>query len=138
MNKIFSISFAFLILISGMHFTIATHICGGEVAARKWSFTGKTATCGMESPEESCPMHGGIDSNCCQNKVTSFVVDNNYNKSVSQNLEVIEKVNLVFAIPYSLFTNTTKFNFTTYLKIKPPDDLIVSSVILSRICVFRI
>ncbi|MBU1010660.1 MAG: hypothetical protein KKD74_11030 [Bacteroidetes bacterium] len=138
MKKIFSILVIFLILVSGMHFTVATHICGGEVAARKWSFTGKTATCGMESPEESCPMHGGIDSNCCQNKITTFVVDNNYNKSVSQNLEVHEKVKLVFAIPISLFTNTAKLNFTTYFNIKPPDDLIVSNVILSKICVFRI
>lgn len=121
-----------------MHFTIATHICGGEVAARKWSFTGKSATCGMESPEESCPMHGDIDSNCCQNKVTTFVIDNNYNKSVSQNLEIINKINLLYAIPISLFTKTTKFYFTTSLNIKPPDKSIASDVILSKICVFRI
>ena len=38
MKKLFSILFAAMILLSGMHLSLATHLCGGEISAVKLSF----------------------------------------------------------------------------------------------------
>jgi uncharacterized protein YxeA len=48
MKKIFSILFAVMVVLSGMHISISTHICGGEIAAVKLSVSAVKATCGME------------------------------------------------------------------------------------------
>ena len=53
-EKLLSISFALLILLSGMHFTIDTHYCGGEFAASKASFLGELVSCGMEGIVAEC------------------------------------------------------------------------------------
>lgn len=79
MRKVLSILFALLILISGLHLTVASHICGGELAAVKWSVTGAKATCGMEEgTAPSCPANGEMNTNCCKNIVTSCTADSNY------------------------------------------------------------
>lgn len=78
MRKILSILFALLILISGLHLTVASHICGGELAAVKWSVTGEKATCGMEEGTTPCPASGELNSNCCKNIVTACTADSNY------------------------------------------------------------
>jgi len=53
MRKLSSISLAILILLAGMHITIATHFCGGEIAATKVSLAGIAASCGMESDKNT-------------------------------------------------------------------------------------
>ncbi|HAN00220.1 MAG TPA: hypothetical protein DCQ26_16625 [Marinilabiliales bacterium] len=138
MKKLLSISFAFLILLSGMHFSIAVHICSGEIAASKWSITGQKATCGMESPEESCPMHTGIDSNCCHDKIACFVVDTNYSPTSFQDIDVNKKVSRTFDLPVTLVANSIKLSVTSYLNIRPPDKAFANEVFLSKICILRI
>ena len=48
MKKIVSAFLALLLLISGMHLSVASHYCGGMLAQVKWSFDKELATCGME------------------------------------------------------------------------------------------
>jgi hypothetical protein len=84
MKKLLAISFAFFIVLSGMHLSIATHFCGGEVADVKWSFFGKKATCGMEKTQQTCLAHHKIKSNCCHNIIAFYSVDNNYSPSSIQ------------------------------------------------------
>lgn len=138
MKKVFSIFFAAVILLSGMHLSLATHFCGGQVADTKWSITGKTATCGMEETPQACPMHKGFDSNCCQNKVDNFVVDNNYSPSTFHSNVTIQKVLLNFILPLNLSAHTTKFYFSSIVNLHPPDKPSFNEVYLSKICVFRI
>jgi hypothetical protein len=138
MKKLFSISFAFLILLSGMHFSIATHICGGEVAAVKWSFSGEKATCGMENPEQTCPDHKSITSNCCHDKVAVFSIDNNYTTSSLKILEVAKNFLQVFDIPVSISFNSLTASTALCTINSPPGDLLASAVSLSDICIFRI
>lgn len=138
MKKLFSISFLFLILLSGMHLSIATHLCEGEVAAVKWSFSGEKATCGMENPKQSCPIHNSIASDCCKNEVVVYSVDNNYNPSSLQIKETDKNLLQVFAIPESISIHPFASSNCLYTNISPQDKLLASAVRLADICVFRI
>jgi hypothetical protein len=138
MKKLFSISFAFLILLSGMHLSIATHTCGGEIAAVKWSFTGEKATCGMEESTENCPAEKSVSTNCCHNEVSVYAVDNNYSASSIQFQKVSQKLLQVFAVPVTFSLNS--FSETIFINTigNPPENLLATAVSISDICVFRI
>jgi len=139
MKKLFCISFAFLILLSGMHLSVATHFCGGEIAAVKWSFSGKKATCGMENSNSPCPAaHYTIASNCCHNKVAVYTVDNNYTPSSFQIKELSQNVLQVFYIPVSLLYHPLTTSIPLFTNVNPPGELLTSTVSLTDICVFRI
>lgn len=138
MKKLLSISFAFLILLSGMHLSVATHICGGKVAAVKWSFSGEKATCGMESAKQTCPSHNGIASNCCHNKLSVYTTDNNYNPSTFQVKEVTKSLLQVFDVPVSISFNSSIAANSLRNNVIPPDIALTSAVSLEEICIFRI
>jgi len=138
MKKVFSILFTLLIFGSGMHFCIAAHICGGQVAAVKWSFSGDKATCGMEIPEGTSPYHNSITSYCCRYEVASYTVDNNYRPSDFQINDVIKKTSQVFATPVGLLSNSTISSISSYTNVSSPDKTITSNLSLAGICVFRI
>jgi hypothetical protein len=138
MKKLFSISFAFLILLSGMHLSIATHFCGGEIAAVKWSFSGEKATCGMETTKQKCPVHNGITSNCCHNKMAFLKVDKNYSPSAFQIKEVTKNILKVFYAPLNLSYNSLIASNSVRKNFRPPDNFLVSAVSLASVCVFRI
>ena len=78
MKKAFAILFASLVLLSGMHLSVASHLCGGELAAVKCSFTGAQATCGMEDQQSPCSSNAVIEANCCKNQISTCKADNNY------------------------------------------------------------
>jgi hypothetical protein len=139
MKKFLSISFSLLILLSGMHFTVATHYCGGKIAASKVSFSGGLASCGMENPVGQCPSTGThLASDCCHNKVSAFVVDNNYAPSFSEFKAFSQPSLQIFNIPASL--NAQSLSVLNFLNtnVHPPGNYLVSEVRLPDICVFRI
>lgn len=138
MKKGFSIFITALILVSGMHLSMASHICQGEVVAVKWSFTGKLAGCGMEVPEKSCPVHEGIAKNCCQNKITYLSVDNNYFPSTLQVEDLTKKLVKVFTLPASVLSTSLIYPVSSYTNVSPPGKSIANKVSLAGICVFRI
>ena len=138
MKKLFSISFACLILLSGMHFSVATHICGGKVAAIKYSFTGEIASCGMESDKSGCPSENTIASNCCHNKIAIYTVDSNYSPSTFSIEEITQKVLHTSYIPVNYTFNSYFLTSSLYTDVGPPNRLLASEVSLSDICVFRI
>ena len=138
MKKILSILFALLILLSGMHLSIAKHFCGGELAEVKWSFSGEKATCGMECDENSYPSNNSVSSNCCQNEVAVYAVDNSYSPSSFQFKAATKHLSPVFLIPIGLLFRSTAFSFSAYTSAIPPDNIAVSAVNLAAICVFRI
>jgi hypothetical protein len=138
MKKTLSILFATLILVSGMHLSIATHICGGKVAAVKWSFSGQKATCGMENTKKECPAHNGITSNCCHNKLSVYSVDYTYNPASFQIKEVTKSLLQIFYIPVNIAFDSYIASTSSSTIISPPDNLLASAVSLSKICIFRI
>jgi hypothetical protein len=138
MKKLLAISFAFFIVLSGMHLSIAAHICGGEVAAVKWSFFGKKATCGMEKNQQTCLAHHKIKSNCCHNTIAFYSVDNNYSPSSIQINEITKILLQVFLIPLSFSLNAVTTSTSLSKIVSPPGNLPANAVSLPDICVFRI
>jgi len=78
-KKVISISLVLLLISAMLHFSIATHYCGGHFAASSISVTGKLATCGMEEPQnEVTPTGKYLSKHCCAVAVVSISTDNNY------------------------------------------------------------
>lgn len=139
MKKLFSISLAFIMLLSGLQLTISMHYCGGELAQSKVSLTGHVASCGMESATDDCTHASTIEeSSCCKNKVSVYEIDHNYAPSFSEFKASAQTVLQVFVIPENItFQSLTAIN-QTVTDTSPPGNLLSSAVSLPKICVFRI
>ena len=139
MKKFLSISFSLLILLSGMHFTVSTHFCGGKIAASKVSFSGELASCGMEKAVDQCLSSGShLSTNCCHNKISAFVVDSNYAPSFSDFKAFSQSVLQVFYIPARFNIQPLLVSNLLNTNVHPPGNYLVSDVSLPDICVFRI
>ena len=139
MKKFLSISFSFLILLSVMHITIATHYCGGVKASSKVSFSGELATCGMEGPVDQCQLPGKhITSHCCTDKISVFTVENNYTPSSSEFKVASQNFLQAFDIPASFKIQPLFVSNLLNTNVHPPGNYLVSDVSLPDICVFRI
>ena len=138
MKKLFSILFAAMILLSGMHLSLATHFCGGEIAAVKMSFTAEKAGCGMEMPKQAATEKSITAESCCKDVLSFYAVDNNYDSSTLQIKEPASHLLQVFYIPESI--GFQFFNAGSYVNanVQPPGKFIASAVSLPDICVFRI
>jgi hypothetical protein len=138
MKKSFSILLASFLFLSGMHLSIASHYCGKELAAMKWSFSGELATCGMEAAENSSSGQEYITSACCHNQLSFYSVDNNYNITSLQLQEPIFKVVLQLFAPLCLLSHTSTNICSNFTNVFPPGLATINSVSLPDICVFRI
>lgn len=139
MKKFLSISFSLLILLSVTHFTIATHYCGGEIAASKVSISGELATCGMEDADNQCSLPGKhIGNHCCDDKVSVLAVDPDYAPSFNCFKAFSQNILLVFILPPSSTILPLSTNNLNRKDACPPGYFLVSAVSLPKICVFRI
>ncbi|HZK94160.1 MAG TPA: hypothetical protein VFC67_08135 [Prolixibacteraceae bacterium] len=140
MKKLLSILFAFLISISVMHITIATHHCGSDNATfEKVSIDGELASCGMEGPDDQCSFPGKhLGTHCCNDKVSVLAVDNNYSPSHSEFKAFSQHILQVFDIPVSLKEHSLIAINLFSTSVSPPGFFIASEVSLPDICVFRI
>jgi len=139
MKKFFTISLALLILLSGMHFTIATHYCGGKIAATKISLSGKEATCGMISSHE--PNTSGetrISKQCCDDEFSVYKIDHDYSPSAFHFKEFTQQIVHEFCIPEGFSFHATNTLLTQPANVSPPDCYLANAVSMAGICVFRI
>jgi hypothetical protein len=137
MKKVFSILFVAIILISGTHLTLALHFCSGEMAASRFSITGEKATCGMEIPGQTCPMHRGYNTNCCHDKLLTFCVDN-FQVNDNQNIELTKSFSNGFPshlLKSSINTGLISYNIPSVF---PPGEFLPNDVDLAFIKVFRV
>jgi hypothetical protein len=139
MKKLFSISLAFIMLLSGLQLTVSRHYCGGELADSKVSVWGHVASCGMETATDDCTQPGDhVKSSCCNNKVSVYEVDHNYSPSFTEFKAFAQTVLQVFVIPENItFRSLTSFS-NLYTDVSPPGFLTSNAVSLPKICVFRI
>lgn len=138
MKKVASILFAFIILLAGMHITVATHYCGGVVAASKVSFSGQLASCGMEAKENTCSIPvNTINSRCCADELSVYSTDNTYTPAVSAVKIFAQKVLHVFHIPVSFLYHLIFYSPSLFTSASPPGKFLTSAVNLAGICVFR-
>jgi len=139
MKKFLAISIAFLILLAGMHFTVATHLCGGKIAATRVSVMGKIASCGMVHDKNSkTSPKSSLSSNCCKNEISVYSVDNNYTPSNFHFKGITQNIHLEFCLVkgFSYYSNFP--SLTKYTNVSPPDNFLASAVSMADICVFRI
>jgi hypothetical protein len=138
-KKGISILMVFLVLTAMFHLTVATHYCGGNVAASEISFTGKLATCGMEAIEENIPGSGTqIRTHCCEDVVTSYNIDNNYTPSFIFLPETVNNnINNLFIVA-DLTLKFSTVSSLLFTDVSPPGWLMTTDVDLTHICVFRI
>ena len=138
MKKLLAISFALLVLLSGMHISIATHYCGDRIFATKLSVSGELASCGMKDPLDKCSGHLKVTgTNCCKDKLAAFVVDSNYAPTFSEFKAFSQNLLQVFILPafLTIHSQTSLNLFCT--NVSPPGHYLVSDVSLPDICVFR-
>ena len=121
-----------------MNLSIATHFCHGQVAAVKWSFSGKIAVCGMEKTKLVNHERNIYTSNCCHNKVAFLKVDKNYSPATFQIKNITKNILKVFYVPLSLSYNSLIASNSVHTNISPPDNFFASAVSLADVCVFRI
>ena len=139
MKTIFSILFATLILLSGMHLSLATHLCGGEVSAVKLSFTHEKASCGMCADEQATSTKNGLSTeDCCKNEISFYAVDSNYSPKSMQINKPVNSLIQVFYIPTYIGIQTFNGSVSVNTNIQPPGKFIACAVSLPDICVFRI
>jgi hypothetical protein len=139
MKRLISIPLLVLILFSGININIASHYCGGRLAAIKVSLTGETASCGMEEHSSDLPPNGSITKHCCDDIISSISIGNNYVPSVNITLpdNGPELNHFYIALP-DLFKDHGKL--LSYLSsiLKPPGSFIPNDVEQQSICIFRI
>ncbi len=141
MKKVFSILTVILLLTAMLHISVAKHYCGGELAASKISLSGGLASCGVEGTEESCPLDSSgnhLKSNCCDDVVTNYRIDNNYYQNQTDISETYRATTQVLDIPIELVVQFHISNFHFFSDVSPPDLLMNTAVDLTDICVFRI
>ena len=139
MKKLLSIVFAALILLSGMHLSLATHLCGGEVSKVKLSFTHQKASCGMCAAEQSTTTDKTVSTeSCCKDEMSFYAVDSNYSPYTLQINHTANQLLQVYDIPKTIGIQSIHTNSATNTNVQPPGNYIASAVSLPDICVFRI
>ena len=128
-----------MILLSGMHLSLATHLCAGEIAAVKWSILDEKAGCGMEMAKQTNPTEKSINAeNCCKDEMSFYAVDTNYNPSTFQINKPVHQLLQVFYIPLATGIQFFNTSHSTNKNVQPPGSFIASGVNLPDICVFLI
>lgn len=139
MKKIISITTVLLLLLAGMHFTIALHYCGGNLATTKASFSHETGGCGMEmscETEKSSPV---LNQACCHDEISSLTTDDNYSPSVLKPLQPQFHLLQSFYIPQDIRMITSQNPIARNTNVFPPGDLWQPDEVgLSFICVYLI
>jgi hypothetical protein len=138
-KKGISILFAFVMIATMFHFSVATHYCGGHIAASKVSLTGKLATCGMEGSEKPLPPPGiYVSKHCCEDVVTSYSTDNNYIPSFFSFPGAVLFNFQTLGLPSQPTVGLAGVFKSQYSDKSPPGKMMSTNVDLSDICVFRI
>ena len=139
MKKVICIPLTILVLAAMLHLSVATHFCGGNIAASRISLSGKLTSCGMEDNDKDVPVSGShFASHCCDNVLVYYGINSVYFPSFSFVPETYQHNFQVYNLPSDLTLNTLFSIKSIYTSVSPPDGPVSNSVDLSCICIFRI
>ncbi|MEI6680088.1 MAG: hypothetical protein WCL21_15850 [Mariniphaga sp.] len=145
MKKVLAITFALLILLSGIHLTIDKHFCSGKIAQTKVSVTGEMATCGMGScgiedraGKKDVLPGKHLEKHCCDDDILVFSFDNDYSPSFFDFKSFSKLAFHLVHIPASLSSDSSNNLNLFGTNVNPPGIFQASEVSLPDICVFRI
>lgn len=137
MIKSLSIFLSFLLLVSFLHVSVATHYCSGDIAAFGITFSGKTLSCGMEAQYQKTP-HTKLTSNCCTDVVHEYSTDQLYTQSLLKVIKSIHLLSCSFFLPAGPLDSPEKFAEKSWSDTGPPSVITARSVALDEICSLRI
>lgn len=137
MKKIVSTFLALLLLISGMHLSVASHYCGGTLAQVKWSFNKELASCGMEG-EHDAPQGIMIEQPCCHDELSTYTTDGQYQLQSFELKKCVSQVIACFTAPVSLLFKSQEPVDYLYTSVFPPGIVFPNQVVQENICVFLI
>jgi hypothetical protein len=138
MKALVSIPLVVLILFTGIRINLATHYCGGSVAGTQISFTGKLATCGMESSSSEKPFDNSFDNHCCDNTISVYSICSNYFASSHFLNDPDRSDNLSVEIPVDIAGYQGINEVISKEVIRPPGHFLQGSLRRSVLCIFRI
>lgn len=137
-KKILSIATILLILTAMLHFSVATHYCGGVIAESKISLSGELATCGMESGLSSLPASGlSFSTHCCDDDISFYAVIGSYFPSHNIILNHFQQNIQTFGIIDNISRNTI-ISHIIRISESPPGPSNYNSVDLDDLCTYRI
>lgn len=139
MKYIISILLSGSLLISGMGIRIATHYCGGSLAATRVSLTGVSASCGMEGCDlDHSTLESTFTNLCCENHLSSYFLNDFSSSSTYTVNQPIVEINQIFSlIPNPDAGFAALVNQEVNPK-PPPGALFSSHISSSSLCIFRI
>jgi hypothetical protein len=138
MRKTVSILMAILVLLTGIHLSIASHLCCGNLVAVHFSVNGQDASCNMKDESTSTLAGQFIKKHCCVNDLTTLTVDSNYSPSFAKSIDVSQKVIHILGIPLTKIVKEFAYTQYSHPILSPPGIFRTNAVELDDICVFRI
>jgi hypothetical protein len=138
MKRILSISLALMLLLSGMHLTVASHFCGGMLAQVKWSMDKELASCGMEGMAEPNPTGIALHEACCNDVVSTYTTDGQYQVQSLNIQKHVPQLISQFSVPQSLLFKSQQPADYHHTHVFPPGETAPTQVFQENICVFLI
>jgi hypothetical protein len=139
MKRVLSISLSVVMLFALLHISVATHYCGGKIAATSISLSGKLASCGMEDKNPGLPLTSTeISRHCCDNVLKYFGINGNYFPTFSCVPEAFQNDFQVMHLCAESPACSAKIIKSFYANVSPPGVSLPNSVELSKICTFLI
>lgn len=137
MKRTLSLTLVLLLLVSGMHLTVASHYCGGSLAQVKWSFNHTLAGCGMEG-EHDAAKGIQLEQPCCQDQLSTYTTDGQYQVQSLELKQFTPKVVACFTLPKCAFLESKRTVDFLHTPVFPPGIVSPSQVFQETICVFLI
>src|ERR1035437_1730601 len=137
MKKILPPFLALLLLVSGMHLSVASHYCGGMLAQVKWSFDRELASCGMEGHQT--PQKGIVlDQNCCFDELSPYTIDGQYQIQSLELKAFTPQIIACYSVPLNLLFKSQEPVYYHHTHVFPPGETAPTQVFQENICVFLI
>ncbi|MEX0812972.1 MAG: hypothetical protein WD048_12205 [Chitinophagales bacterium] len=89
MQKVISIFFTLLLLLSNISLTMATHYCAGFVVKSQLMLGKGDLDCGMHKVKEECPFHSDTKERinkvpCCENEYLTVELKEDFNQTIQK------------------------------------------------------
>ena len=111
-------------LTTNVGITFATHYCGGKAVKTSISLGQDDLDCGMSNMDTPCkdqPKSPTIKrKSCCENQYTQISIDDDYNQTAVETLNVDFKFIAVFITSYINFYSFNNTKKPEYLAYSPP------------------
>jgi hypothetical protein len=123
MKRILAISLAALILFMSVGLSVGNHYCDGVLASSSLTMIHDVEGCGMElEVQEACAntSRSVEKKNCCSEDYLQLKLDDNFNKTSTQNLSIDFEFVAAFVVTYLDLYSFKNANTPEYLDYSPP------------------